>query len=97
MLAQGAFTGLMARLRDGKVQLGLSSIVSDYQDNFGQMFADIGANLPNAIDQFGQISSMSVNSELGEIVIVRGNSTDRDAYLVNVMLCRDGIWRVVSM
>lgn len=96
-LARGSFTGLMARLRNGNVPLALPSLVSDYRSNFTEIFNSIGGNLSSAVDQFGQISRVSVTSETGELVLLRGAVGDRTAYLINVMLCADGIWRVVSM
>ncbi len=96
-LARGAYSGMVARLRDGQLGLAVSSINHDARERYSGIFNALGSALPTTINQLGSISRVNVDLSTAEVVIVRDVAGERHGFLVYVMLCEDGIWRVASL
>lgn len=95
--ARGAYSGMIGRLRDGQIGLAASSINHDGRERYSGIFNALGPALPTTIDQLGKISRVNVDLSSAEVVILRDVDGQKQAFLVYVMLCEDGIWRVASL
>jgi hypothetical protein len=93
----GVYTGMLGRLKDNSIPLALSAIADTSKQRYEELFTSLGTDLSAAATNLGDIGQMQISPEYAELAISRIVDGEPRAFLINVMYCHDGIWRIESM
>jgi hypothetical protein len=96
-IVRSVYTQLTGCLKDAYTTVALSLFMGDYQQQYSDLFTKLGADLPSAAAQLGQISRINLAGERAEIVIVRNVNGDTAVFLMRLTFGDDGIWRIEAM
>lgn len=94
---RAVYTGMLERLRVGDVEGALLGVTAAMRGKYRNIFSTLGAELPNTINQLGTIRDGTINQEFAEYVLVRETPAGPRAYLIYLIRCEDGVWRIDGM
>lgn len=94
---RSVYTLMQGRLKENNVAAALNAFATDSQPKYNDIFTALGAELPAAAGQLGQIKELHLSGNTAEIVLLRAEDGGNAQYIVHLMYCQDGIWRIASM
>jgi hypothetical protein len=94
---RGVYTVMQGRLKGNNIAAALNAFTTDSQPQYNDIFTALGAGLPAAAGQLGQITELHLSGNTAEILLLRAEDGGNALYIVHLMYCQDGIWRIASM
>ncbi|HMA30313.1 MAG TPA: Ig-like domain-containing protein [Casimicrobiaceae bacterium] len=96
-LLRGVYTGMLDRLRMGKIAAALNAVTGSVHEKYNAVFAALGSALPAAIDTLGTLEANWFSLDQAEYVVVRDTADGPQAFLIDFLRGKDGIWRIEGM
>jgi Glucodextranase, domain B len=96
-LARGVYTNLIDQLAANNKAGALTNFFGHAQGKYDEIFTALGASLPNAAAQLGNIGVTTVSEGLAEITLIRDINGVKQAFAITLFRGTDGIWRIESM
>ena len=94
---RSVYLDMLDRLRAGDVEATLAAVTEDSREKYRRVFNAMQPNLSQAVDQIGVIVDGTLRRDTAEYVIVRNTSSGPQAFLIDLILCKDGVWRIEAM
>ena len=96
-LLQGVYTGMLDRLRMGKIAEALNAVTGGVHEKYNAVFEALGSALPAAIETLGTLEANWFSRDQAEYVLVRDTPDGAQAFLIDFLRGKDGIWRIEGM
>lgn len=87
----------MTALRTGNVASALNRFAGTSRQRYETIFNSLGSNLAGAVDNLGDIKSVTVGSDWAELLLIRDQNGTPTGYRINVIRGEDGVWRIEEM
>lgn len=94
---KGLIGGMLAALRVGDIDGALRYFTPEVVPQYRAAFNQIGARLPDAVNNMGTIVDGQIADNFAEYVLIRGKPGGNQAYLIYLQLGLDGVWRISQM
>ena len=87
----------MTALRTGNIASALNRFAGTSRQRYETIFNSLGSNLAGAVDNLGDIRSVTVGSDWAELLLIRDQNGTPTGYRINVIRGEDGVWRIEEM
>ena len=94
---KGVYTGMVDRLKSGNTSLALNVFADASRSTYQAVFNTLGGDVATAAAQLGDVISITMLDESAEVILRRGTGDAAQVFPVYLILCPDGVWRIVSM
>lgn len=97
VLLRGIYTEFLASLKTGSIDAALKTFTAGVYEKYKAIFTSLQPDLPQIVDQLGELQEGIVGEEMAEYVLVRNVNGTKSAFIFYFLKSEDGVWRIDGM